>query len=683
MTLGSAQAQTALEPMVITGTRQLQSMQTLPMSIDRIDSDTIRDQQWQINLSESLQRVPGLNIQNRSNYAQDLQISSRGFGGRASFGVRGIRLYSDGIPAAGPDGQGQVSHFSLGSAQRIEVLRGPFAVMYGNAAGGVIQIFTDDAPKEPTTTFSTGTGSNHARRYAVNSAGTAGAVGIVGEYSKFYADGFRPQSAANRTAGNAKLTGNWGDTRITFVGNSLDLDAYDPLGLTRVQLDADPKQTSSLATQFNTRKSTRQTQAGLRAERSFGNHNIDGVIYSGTRSVVAWQSIPVATQTAATQPGGVIDFDRGYSGGEFKYTYKATWGSVAAGLSSEGSAEDRRGFENFIGTALGVTGKLRRNEHNTVRSKDAFAQAEFLVTDSLRVNAGARASKVRFVTNDLYIVPGKNPDDSGESSFSKTTPALGVSWAMVPNVNVYASVGQGYETPTFNELSYRAGGQTGLNFDLKPSSSKNAELGVKLRLSGWRVTAAYFDSKTNDEIVTPTNTGGRSTFQNAGKTSRKGFELATSASLLEGLDLNLSYSQLKARYLDAFNTCVAAPCTVANVPVNAGNTLPGIPNRAAYAELKYTHSSGFSGGLEYKNQGKVFVNDTNTDFAAAYGVANIKLGFSANTGPWKFNVGARVENLTNKKFAGSVIVNEGNSRFFEPGQGKNWLINANAAFTFK
>ncbi len=679
----SVQAQgVSLDPVVITGNRVLQSTQWLPMSIDRVDADTIRDNQWQVNLSESLLRVPGLNIQSRSNFAQDLQISSRGFGGRASFGVRGIRLYSDGIPAAGPDGQGQVSHFGLSSAQRIEVLRGPFAVMYGNAAGGVIQIFTEDPPQTPYLSFSSGFGNHHASRYSVRSAGMAGKIGLVGEVSKFSTDGFRPQSAASKVAGNGKLTTQLGDTKVTLVANSVDIQAQDALGLSRLQIDENPFQTASVASQFDTRKVTRQAQAGLRLQRSFSSHDVELSFYGGDRRVVQWQSIPVATQTATTQPGGVIDFDRGYFGGEFRYSYKADWGSISAGVSSEGSGENRRGFENFIGTTLGVSGKLRRDERNFVRSQDQYAQLDWLVTSALRVNAGVRASTVKFSTSDNFIIAGRNPDDSGSTVFSKATPAVGISWAVIPRINVYASAGLGYETPTFNELAYQPAGRSGLNLVLKPSASKNAEIGFKLRLGQWRTTVAYFDSKTKDEIVVLTNSGGRSTFQNAGATQRSGFELAASAALFEGLDFNLALTQLKARYRDGFNTCTAAPCTLPNVPVAAGNVLPGVPVRSAFAELKYTHGSGIFAGIEVKNQGKVFVNDLNSDAAAGYNIASFRLGYVASSGPWKFDLGAKIDNLANRKYISTVIVNEGNGRFFEPGQGRNWLVNATATFGF-
>ena len=132
-----------LDPVVISAERSRQSTFDAPAAITAVTRETIDNGGFQVNLSEVLNRVPGITVLNRQNYAQDLQLSIRGFGSRSTFGIRGVRLIVDGIPATMPDGQGQASNVALGSAQRIEVLRGPLAQLYGNAAGGVVQVFTD------------------------------------------------------------------------------------------------------------------------------------------------------------------------------------------------------------------------------------------------------------------------------------------------------------------------------------------------------------------------------------------------------------------------------------------------------------------------------------------------------------------------------------------------------------
>src|SRR6478609_5505152 len=264
----TAAAQQQLPPVVVTTPMPgvaLPAFDT-PASVDVIDGATMRSGQLGINLSESLVRVPGVVALNRQNYAQDLQISIRGFGARSTFGVRGLRLYVDGVPATAGDGQGQVSHFDLSSAGRIEVLRGPFSSLYGNSAGGVVALFTAD--------------------------GGPGQTAEVG--TSFGTDGYRDHSEAQRTGFNGKL--NYepsSDTKVTLVLNGVDMpDVQDPLGLTRAELEANPRQASPAALQFDTRKSVDQLQLGAVLEQRFTPQDTARLTaWGGHRSTQQFQAI--------------------------------------------------------------------------------------------------------------------------------------------------------------------------------------------------------------------------------------------------------------------------------------------------------------------------------------------------------------------------------------------------------
>jgi len=264
---GSAWAETSLElaPIVVTATRVAQSSADLPASIDRIDQQTIQSGQLQVNLSESLMTVPGVSAQNRQNYAQDLQLSVRGFGARSSFGVRGVRLYSDGIPGTMPDGQGQFSQFDLSSAGHIEVLRGPFSALYGNSSGGVIAVFTEDASPGHSVAATAEYGTFNTQRYAVKTTGGDGVVNYVVDATHFQTDGYRFHSDAERNNFNAKLRfASSATSTVTVVANAIETPfVQDPLGLTRAQLAANPEQAGTGAIPFNTRKSLGQEQLGL------------------------------------------------------------------------------------------------------------------------------------------------------------------------------------------------------------------------------------------------------------------------------------------------------------------------------------------------------------------------------------------------------------------------------------
>ncbi|MFM9885688.1 MAG: TonB-dependent receptor family protein [Burkholderiales bacterium] len=692
---GAALAQQPIDvlaPVVITATREEARGFDLPASIDSIGVDEIQKGQLGVNLSESLGRVPGIVVQNRQNYAQDLQISSRGFGARSTFGVRGIRLFADGIPATMPDGQGQVSHFSLGSAKRIEVLRGPFSALYGNSSGGVVQILTEDGSPEPNLTPSVAFGSFGTSRIGLKLTGVApgSRPDYVLEASRFETTGYRDHSAATRESGNAKLKFALSEaTTVSLIGNTVNMpDAQDPLGLTRAQFDADPRQVDSSAITFNTRKSVRQTQGGVVLDHRLSESNSVRVMgYLGKRDVGQILAIPVATQTPATHSGGVVDLSREYTGLDVRWTHRNRLLdgplTVSAGLNYDALNEQRKGYNNFVGASLGIQGILRRDEDNRVTNFDQYVQGEWRFARDWQVTAGVRASRVKFRSEDNFIV-GVNGDDSGSATYSAVTPVGGLVYHLTDTVNLYGSVGKGFETPTFNELAYRPPGSTGagLNFDLRPAKSVSYEIGAKMLWgAGSQLNIAAYRTRTTDEIVVLTNSGGRSTFQNAGHTSRDGFEAGFVTAFTRSISLAMSAATVRATYDDTFVTCPVAPCAAPNVTIPAGSKIPGVPEHTGFAELAF-RQPGLTTAFEVRAMSRVFVNDQNSDQASGYAIAGWRLVLEQKRERWTFAEFLRIENLFDRKYSGSMIVNEGNSRFFEPAPGRSYLVGASAQYRF-
>jgi iron complex outermembrane receptor protein len=671
-----------LQPVVITGAAPDRQRWLAPVSMDIIEDEEIRAGQMQVNLSESLARVPGLVIQNRQNYAQDLQVSIRGFGARSTFGVRGVRLYVDGIPASAPDGQGQASNFPLGSAQRIEVIRGPYAALYGSSSGGVIAMYSAEGSSPATVRAGVALGADGLRRISTQADGTMGSVNYALDASVFATDGLRPQSAANRDTQYLKLSRPYEDGRVVAMVSRQKGSALDPLGLSRAEFAANPYQTTPTATTFNTRKSFEQTQAGLAWERRLGaGHRLEVMAYGGQRTITQYQSIAAATQVAATSPGGVIDLDRSYGGINARWRldrqYESGRLTASAGLASDLQNERRRGYENFTGTAttptaLGVQGRLRRDENNSAITVDPYAQVEWESAD-WTLTAGIRQSSVRFSSSDNFIATG-NPDDSGATSYSGVMPVLGLRYRLTPDMQLYASTGMGFETPTLNETAYQASGATGLNSRLLASQSRSSEIGLRGRQGGMAWTATVFDIRTDNEIGVLTNTGGRSTFQNAGRSQRQGLEL--SAEMQWGtqwgsVNATAALTLLDATYTDGFRTCAATPCTTPTLAIPAGNRIPGIPGQQLFVQLAWepkTMPGIFT--LEIRHVGAVAVNDANTDEAAAYTVMNLGARWQQTLGAWQFKEFVRIDNLANRVYAGSVIVNEGNGRYFEAAPGR-------------
>lgn len=679
-----------LRPVVVTPTPGVaQEAFDTPASVDVVQGEQLRNAQLQVNLSEPLVRIPGVVAFNRQNYAQDLQISVRGFGARSTFGVRGVRLFTDGIPATAPDGQGQVSHFDLGSADRLEVLRGPFSALYGNSSGGVISLFTADGGPQEVLEAGIAFGADGVRRQNVRFSGEEGAWNWNLGATHFETDGFRDHSAAERNGFNGKLRLKaTQSTRVTFVLNAVDMpDVQDPLGLTRAEYEADPRQASPAALTFNTRKSVDQVQGGIIVDHALNDvHALKLTTWRGQRGTEQFQSIPQGPQFAPTHSGGVIDLQRQYGGIDGQWTAKTRAGggllSFTAGLTADELEEDRRGYRNFRGATLGVQGELRRNEANRVRSFDQYAQAQWQ-GERISFTGGLRHSVVRFDSRDRFIAPG-NGDDSGSARYEATTPVLGVVYHVNERLNVYAAAGSGFETPTFNELSYRPGSQPGLNFGLNPARSRQYEIGVKAEpLRDWRVNAALFQARTSDEISVLSNTGGRSTFQNVGKTRRQGFELALEGQFDPAWSTYAALTYLDARFRSSFLTCAGTPCPAANTVVPAGNRIPGIPRVTAYAEVAWKHRPwGLETALEARHVGSIPVNDRNTDATAAATVFNLRVSLLQRRDRWTFREFLRLDNIADRKYVGSVIVNDGNDRFFEPAPGRTWLLGVNASYAF-
>jgi len=679
------QPQNPLQVVVVTGSRAEQASFDLPAAIDVVDAARIRDTQPRVNLSEALAAVPGVVVQNRQNYAQDLQISSRGFGARSAFGVRGVRLITDGIPATMPDGQGQAATFNLDMAERIEVLRGPFSALYGNHSGGVVQLFTREGKGAPAIEFSGSAGSDGMRKVDLNAQGETSGIGYVLDASRFETDGYRAHSAATREQGYAKLTvPTSSDGKVTIVANSLhQRDTQDPLGITWATFQRDPRageiDTSdpqspqrTFAERYDTRKSIDNQQIGLQWQQRFGANRLQLTAYGGNRQVVQYQSFSRGFQAPATHSGGVVDFDRDFHGVDLNWRDVREFAGgtlrTTVGLEYAASKDARQGFENFIGDQFGVRGKLRRDEQNELSSLDPYVQAEW-ERGQWMLTAGLRRTSLDVEVKDRYL---SNGDDSGSVDYSGTAPVLGALYKLTPSLNLYASAARGFETPTLNELFYSGTG-AGFNFRLGPAIGKHLEAGVKAMLMpGVRVNAAVFQVRTEGELVVDSSSGGRTSYRNASATLRQGGELSLDAELGGGWNARLALTALRATYEEGFGA------------VPEGSRLPGIPKTSLYGEFGWKEQSGrFGAALETIANSRVYAEDTNTATPApGYAIVNARVQASQQVKGWRFKEFARLNNLFDRDYVGSVIVGDANRRYYEAAPGRNWILGVSAQYQF-
>ena len=668
-----------------------------PASVYRIDQNN-NENNLGVNLSETLKGVPGLQLNNRENYAQDLQISMRGFGARSTFGVRGIRLYVDGIPATMPDGQGQTSNIDLSSLDHIEVLGGPFSSLYGNSSGGTILTTTKQGEGRDSIQLGYSAGSHDKGRADIVLQGGAdqpNEPSYVVSSSYFDTDGYREHSAAKKVLSNAKLTWDLDDgSKVNWIVNHVDINADDPQGLTRKLWKENPKQQVPFLKQFDVRKEINQTQTGLTWSKPLNDqHELYGMVYAGHREVTQYQSIPrgetslelglddegnpipSSSQQNPRHAGGVIDFSRDYYGTDLRWTGKDLLPNtrLTAGLAFDYMDEDRQGYENFdANNQYGVKGNLRRDENNTLWNLDPYLQASWSFLPNWTLDTGLRYSNVHYESKDAYFKAAEYPadsdngDDSGKKDYKKLLPSAALTWEITPQFSTYISYAKGFETPTFTEMAYPTVGTSGINFNLNPATSDNYELGLKSQNRFGNFTAAVFQSETQDDIVSGESNNGRNTFRNADKTLRQGVELSWNKKLWRDLTAQASYSFIDATFdADISNTDPAKL-------VAKGNYIPGVAKNQAFAALAWQPETGFNAGLDVRYIDKLYVDDINSDAAPSYTLTSANIGYVWKNADWKVRTFARVDNLFDEEYVGSVIVNDGNGRFFEPADGLNW-----------
>ena len=670
LALVPARAQ-VLEEVIVSASRAEMRSFDAPAAVQTVGREAIAGAGAQVNLSEALVRVPGLTILERQNYAQDLQVSIRGFGARAAFGIRGIRLLIDGIPATTPDGQGQSSSISLTSTERIEVLRGPLALLYGNSSGGVISAFTQDAPAETTANYQYFTGAYGLRRADYQLAGTAGNAGIVADYATFSSDGYRANSAAERRQFNTSVRFDANaQTRVHMVFNQFDMPlAQDALGLKKEQL-SDPWAAGTGALSYQTRKVVLQNQWGTSVNyRLDADHGLSTRAYYGTRDNLQYQ---VASASAPT--GGWVGLGRAYYGIGAQYNARSLWNDTplqwAAGYEFDRSVERRQAGKASGGQK--TSDPVTRNEDNQAQNSDAFVQATAHLGEYLSLTGGLRWSNVSLSSTDLYLQDG---DGSGAINYRATNPVLGLTWHAANTLNVYANYGQGFESPTLAEVAYStisaapAVVRGSFNTNLNASNSQHYELGAKWTPAPQtRLDLALYQISTSNEIMVDTTSASQSSYKNAPNTTRSGWELSASTWLHPQISLRLSAAAIDAQYAT----------TVAGSTLQAGNKLPGIPQTTVFSELAWEtalDATGARAALELVQAGRIYANDANTASADGHTVFNLALQQRWAVDKGTLTVYGRINNLTDERYVGSVIVNQNATlQYYEPGLPRNWLL---------
>lgn len=664
-----------LDRVQVTATRIPRELQRTPASLSIVSGTRVHADTAGATLSEKLAGVPGVLSRPRQNYAQDEQLSIRGFGTRASFGVRSVRVVVDGIPATLPDGQGQLSQIPLAAIDRIEVLRGPFAALYGNGAGGVVQVFTANGAAPALWGVQATAGSFGERRIGIEARGIQGSTRYALDANRFDIDGWRRHSHAIRSTADAKIGHSIAGGELMLMANVFDSpDTLDPQGLTAAQIAQDPRQASEGALRFNTRKSARQSQLAAVYDHPLGRRkSVRLLAWRGDRRIEQVLSTPVEAQRNPLSAGGWIDLHAPFDGAEARWTSRRQLASrpleFVVTLSAETQSQARRGYENFVGTTLGVRGRLRQQQDDRVQSVDQTVQGTWDLADRWSLAAGARATSVSFVSHDQYIAPG-NPDDSGRARYHAVSPVVGMTFRATPRLAMHAALGRGFETPTFNELGYRSGGGSGLNFALRPTRTRSSELGLRYEAGARSAELTAFQADSDDELVVNSSVGGRTTFRNAGHARRRGLEGALQWTFDDAWHADLSATLLDPSFRETFPACTGTGCRGPVAQVMAGTPLPGVPRLMAHVALRRGGAIGWHAQFNADHVASVSATTAGDVRAPGYTVAGASVGYGFDDASLRGRGFIGISNLFDRATIGSIVVNESNQRYFEPGAGR-------------
>ena len=641
-----------LDEIVVTATRVESAVRDVARSISVVQKDRIQNAAQQLGLDEALAGVPGLYMQNRYNFSQDLRIAMRGFGTRSSFGVRGIKILVDNIPETLPDGQAQVDSIDLGSAERIEVLRGPASSLYGNASGGVISVVSELGGSKPYVEGKLAAGELGYQKYQVKAAGQFNSVDYLFNASHQDFDGYRTHSSSSSNLVNSKVRWNINDgDSLTIAFNQTDQpDEQDPGGVDVVQAQADPQSARARNILFNAGEKLSQQRLGLvyQTDRFSGDLLV--------RNYYVWRDFANRLPFVG---GGAVDLDRFFYGTGAQYSLSGLGSGrliLTIGFDVDRQDDVRRRFDNN----QGVLGNLVFDQQEQVDSAGIYVQGQYKISTAWSINAGLRFDDLQYTVTDRLLSDG---DDSGRRNFSEVSPSVSLSYR-AGSSTIFASYSSSFETPTTTELA-NPDGSGGFNQTVDPQLADSYELGWRGANRKLGYEFAVFKIDLEDELI-PFELAafpGRTFYSNAGSSSRFGVEMAMSWALGSRLSADVSYTWSEFE-LDSF--------VDDNGDNFSGNELPGLPRHFGYVGLHYESEKGLSGTLESVYSGKLFANTSNTVSVPGYAVANLRVSHKYRQGSWEFRPYLGINNLFGKRYNNNIRINAFGGRFYEPAPTRNY-----------
>ena len=639
-----------LDEIEVTATRLDSTLLRSSRSVSVVGKDEIQNATQLLAMDEVLAGVPGLYMQNRYNFSQDLRVSLRGFGARSAFGIRGIKVIVDGIPETLPDGQAGVDSIDLGSASRIEVIRGPSSSNFGNASGGVIAIETETGTDPGFVQTTIATGDLGYSKFQLKSGGKTENMNYLINFSKQELDGYREHSVSEGSLMNAKFGFNLSEIdRLKLSLNYTDQPkSQDPGGINLSQVNTDRKSARDRNLSYDSGESLNQKRIGLVYER---NHS------SGLLTVRNYYVTRDFSNKLPFKNGGSVNIDREFYGFGMQYQFGESLPenfSLTTGFDIDRQDDDRKRFNNDSGKL----GSMSFDQQEKVSSNGLFVQSRYDM-GNFSISSGIRYDEVKFDITDRFL---SNGDDSGEIEFDAVSPSFGLNYVM-DNGSIFASISSSFETPTTTELA-NPDTSGGFNALLKPQEANNIEIGYKSIKNDIYREIAVFNIDLNDELVPYEleEFPGRTFYSNVGKSSRKGIETLVSWSVKPNLTLDASYT-----YSDfSFDSFIDK-----NNKDFSGSKLPGLPESFAYFGIRFENENGLNMNFNLNYSGDLFANNANTVKVQAYTVSNFRLSYNISKRNWKILPYLGINNIFDTEFSSNIRINAFGSRYYEPAPERN------------
>lgn len=647
----------------ITAARSTVKSDESPLAVSVLEAGRIRVAQPQLSMAESLPTIPGVFVLNDANYAQDLRISIRGFGARAGFGIRGIKVLLDGIPESTPDGQAQVDNLDPAMLQRIEVLRGGSAGLYGNASGGVLNLTTEAGDEKTNLEVRMAAGSFGFRQWHAKAGFRSGHTLFKVGLTHVSTTGFRRHSAMKSTLATLKMK--WSPAadssfQLTLLMNYTNSpQADDPGSLNATQDSVNRRAALAANVLYHAGESLQQGRFAVILDKKFSKQ--------AKLNVRLWTALREFDNFLPIRVGGQVDLWRLTAGGmaQFELESKSknreaqTRYRFVAGLEIDWLQDRRSRYDN----EEGVRGALGLRQHEVFSSSGLFLIGHWHPAGKLTLSGGLRGDLIRLRVRDQFLSDG---DQSGDRNFQRVSPWIGAAWRLKPRLSLYGNLTTNFETPALIELTNNPEGTGGFANDLKAQRTLSGEIGIRSRgrkQLSWEI--ALFQARTLGELspYELADQPGRTFYRNAGYTLRRGVEAALGFAPFKGFDVWMNYTWSDftfGKYISGGDDF-------------AGKALPGLPRHNGQLSARYQHRGGMFGQLSGRYTGRFFADNANAVNIRATELINARIGWRGLLDKVFCEVFLGSDNVGNARVYNNIRINAGGGRYFEAGAGRSFF----------